>query len=124
MQACAGARTGDGAISSPGAAGSRSPDVPTLLRASEWLRAPETFEYLDARNETRRIDLPAGSLAFTFVQVPVVYQRSDALRVQVRLVDGTVQECPGGLIPADLSAGIFGRTGAVERIEVRTPAAL
>lgn len=97
---------------------------PTLLRASEWLRTPETFEYLDARNETRRVDLPAGSLAFTFVQVPVVYQRSDVLRVQVVLVDGTVQECPGGLIPADLSAGIFGRTGAVERIEVRTPAAL
>jgi hypothetical protein len=35
-----------------------------------------------------------------------------------------VVDCPDGRIPADLSAAVFARRGEVDRIEVRTPAAL
>ena len=70
------------------------------------------------------VELPDGSLAFTFCQVPVVYPRGDALSVRVVRADGTSLDCAAGRIAADLSARIFERRGEVSRIEVRTPAAL
>ncbi len=97
---------------------------PVLLRASEWREAPGRFEYVDVRGDNATIDLLAGSLAFTFCQVPVVFREADALSVRVVRADGTAVECLDGVIPAELSASIFGRTGAVDMIEVRTPAAL
>jgi hypothetical protein len=97
---------------------------PSQLRATEWREAPGTFEYLDVLGNDGTVDLMAGSLAFTFCQVPVVYRRADGLRVRVVRADGTAVKCPDGRIPADLSASIFGRQGEVDLIEVRTPAAL
>jgi hypothetical protein len=97
---------------------------PVLLRATEWHRSSTTFEYVDVHGRDGSVELPVGSLAYTFCQVPVVYRRGDALEVRVLLAGGTVVDCPGGRIPAELSAGIFARRGEVDRIEVRTPAAL
>jgi hypothetical protein len=97
---------------------------PVLLRASEWRTTPGTFEYVDVRGEDATVDLLAGSLAFTFCQVPVVCRAAEALSVRVVQADGTAVDCPDGVIPAELSARIFERTGVVDMIEVRTPAAL
>ena len=97
---------------------------PVLLRASEWREAPGTFEYVDVLGHDGTVDLPAGSLAFTFCQVPVVYKQAEALKVRVVMADGTAVECPDGRVPADLSESIFGRRGEVDLIEVSTPAAV
>jgi hypothetical protein len=97
---------------------------PVLLRASEWRDEPATFEYIDVLGYEGTVDLPAGSLAFTFCQVPVVYKQAEALKVRVVKADGTAVQCPGGRIPADLSESIFGRRGEVDLIEVSTSAAL
>ena len=97
---------------------------PVLLRASEWREEPGTFEYVDVLGHDGTVDLPAGSLAFTFCQVPVVYKQAEALKVRVVKADGTAVECPDGRIPADLSQSIFGRLGEVDLIEVGAPAAL
>jgi hypothetical protein len=97
---------------------------PIQLRATEWRESPATFEYLEVLGAAATIDLPMGSLAFTFCQVPVVYRRADALSVRVVQADGSAVECRDGVIPAELSACIFGRDGTVDLIEVRTPAAL
>ncbi len=97
---------------------------PVLLRATEWRADPGPFAYVDVLGHEGSVDLMAGSLAFTFCQVPVVYKQAEALKVRVVKVDGTAVECPDGRIPADVSASIFGRRGAVDLIEVGTPAAL
>ena len=97
---------------------------PIELRATEWRQEPATFEYLDVRNLPGSIDLPAGSLAFTFCQVPVRYRRADTLAIQVVRADGSVVDCPDGRIPVERSASIFQRDGDVARIEVSTPAAI
>jgi hypothetical protein len=97
---------------------------PVLLRASEWRDEPATFEYTDVLGVDGTVDLPAGSLAFTFCQVPVVYKQAETLKVRAVKADGTAVECPHGRIPADLSQSIFGRLGEVDLIEVGTPAAL
>ncbi len=95
---------------------------PIHLRASEWLLAASTFEYIDVRGSLEHLDLPAGSLAFTFCQVPVVYHQSGTLTVRVHQTDGTVVECSGGRVPPYVSAGVFGRRGRTRLIEVHTPA--
>ena len=94
---------------------------PIQLRATEWRESPGIFEYIDVLGYDATVDLPAGSLAFTFCQVPVVYRKSDALMVRVVRTDGTAVECHDGVVPAELSASVFCRTGAVDLIEVRTP---
>ena len=101
---------------------------PVLLRASEWTQAQSVFAYLDVAGVGRELDLPVGSLAFTFCQVPVVY----------RLVDGSSAEGVGGLSPtglvvtlddgtqvtandrldATLSAALFARTGRIASIQI------
>ncbi|EYR63563.1 hypothetical protein N866_19805 [Actinotalea ferrariae CF5-4] len=110
---------------------------PALLRPQEWTTAPTTFRYRDVGGAPREVDLPAGSLAFTFCQVPVLYRADDdavagqveadrddaggvapvrVSRVEVLLADGRTVQALDGVLPADLSAAVFARTGLVERI--------
>jgi hypothetical protein len=95
---------------------------PIQLRASEWLEAGQAFEFLDVRGDRASLALPARSLGFTFCQVPVVYHEAAELAVRAHLRDGRVVDCPGGVVPAELSAAIFERRDVVGQIEVRTPA--
>ncbi|MBC7290511.1 MAG: hypothetical protein H5T83_04115 [Actinotalea sp.] len=102
---------------------------PALLRAGEWTTEPTTVRFRDTAGGQHEAELPAGSLAFTFCQVPVVYRRvvdaqhgtttaavARVVRVEVALADGRVVEAPDGVLPADLSAAVFARAGEVERI--------
>ncbi|UZN03969.1 hypothetical protein [Cellulomonas sp. S1-8] len=99
---------------------------PVLLRADEWTATPATFTYHDHAHQERALTLPAGALAFTFCQVPVVYRRVDgpgaALTVVAHLADGTWVEGVGGVLDAAVSTAVFRRTGDVVRLEVEVPA--
>jgi len=96
-----------------------------LLRADEWTAVPTTFTYHDVGQHERTLALPAGALAFTFCQVPVVYRRVDGpgavLRVVAHLADGTRAEGVDGVLGADVSEQVFRRTGEVVRVEVEVP---
>jgi hypothetical protein len=94
---------------------------PIQLRESEWLDSDHTFEFIDVRGDRASLELPAGSLAYTFCQVPVVYRRGDALEVRAHLSEGGELECRDAALPADLSASVFARDGRVDLIEVRIP---
>jgi hypothetical protein len=94
---------------------------PILLRRSELLAAPRTFDYLDERGAWRRIPLPAGSLAFTFCQVPVVYQLAEQARLVITRDDGSVLRLPGAALGPELSRALFERTGAIRQIEAYLP---
>lgn len=102
---------------------------PTLLRASEWLAAAGVLRVPDVAGSPVEVALPAGSLGFTFCQVPVVYRYvgagvpgagtigAAAVAVRVILADGSVGASVDR-IDAELSAAIFDRTGRVTRVEV------
>ena len=45
---------------------------PSLLRAREFVREARKFRFLDVDGNWQEIDVPAGGLAFTWCQVPVV----------------------------------------------------
>jgi hypothetical protein len=94
---------------------------PLQLRPTEWLEAPTRFPFLDVDDRRVDLDLPADSLAYTFCQVPVVYQRGAELAVTARLRDGAIVQCPDARVPADLSDSVFRRDGLVEQIDVIVP---
>ncbi|KQY23082.1 hypothetical protein ASD16_10885 [Cellulomonas sp. Root485] len=99
---------------------------PGLLRAGEWTTTPTTFTYHDVTQQEHRVALPAGSLAFTFCQVPVVYRRADGPgatpTVVAHLSDGSSVCGVDGTLDADVSARLFRRTGDVVRVDVEVPA--
>jgi hypothetical protein len=97
--------------------------APELLPRSEFL--PESAAPLVwtlAGRETLALD--PDTLAFTVCQVPVVYRLAgggDAARVAAVLRDGSVRAFEGAFLDLATSHEVFGRTGAVARIEVDVP---
>jgi hypothetical protein len=93
---------------------------PRLLRRAEFLTAPAVFEPLGRDGQRLRLDLPAGSLAFTLCQVPVVYHHGEERRIVVTAADGTSRELVGDTLDSDGSAALFERSGRVARLDVWT----
>jgi hypothetical protein len=93
--------------------------APELLRPFEFLEQPETYSYVDVTGTARSIPLSAGSLAFTFCQVPVVYERVEGTpRIHIEFSDGSSHQSQGSVLDAKLSAMLFTRSGAIDRIQV------
>ena len=92
---------------------------PTLLRSSELLRQPEEFHYVDIDGTPQSIKLSAGSLAFTFCQVPVVYEITAGKPwIEIAYADGTLTRSSGNELDERLSGEIFSRNGRVQRVRV------
>ncbi|MCB9276088.1 MAG: hypothetical protein H6564_18730 [Lewinellaceae bacterium] len=91
---------------------------PRLLRESEFLGTPDKLQYFDLQGRASSLELPKGSLGFTYCQVPVVYHLSEKARIRLIMADGSANAIDGVEIGTANSARIFGRTGEVARIEV------
>ena len=95
---------------------------PILLQPDEFLVQADVFRSFDVAGEARSIELTAGSLAFTFCQVPIVYERVNGEGwIRVVLDDGSKTTRPGNCLDEDLSRELFGRTGRVARVHVGVP---
>ncbi|OZC04707.1 hypothetical protein BSZ36_11575 [Rubricoccus marinus] len=91
---------------------------PSLLRADEFLTESATFHFVDVHGDAQTLALHAGSLAFTYCQVPVVYTRSEAPSLRLVAASGETTEVDGAALSPEASAEVFGRTGSIARIEV------
>ncbi len=91
---------------------------PGLLRKSEFLETAEMFNYFSVQNQNCAIALEAGSLAYTFCQVPVVYHNSPENRIILTNRDGEPLQFDGLTIDNKNSREIFNRTGLVMQIDV------
>jgi hypothetical protein len=92
---------------------------PRLLRRTEFLATPAVFEPLAADGTRHRIELAAGTLAFTLCQVPVIY-RLGSRRIVVVEAGGSTHELPGDTLDPEWSSALFRRDGRLHRIEVET----
>jgi hypothetical protein len=93
---------------------------PRLLRRAEFLEAPAIFEPLDLAGRRGRLELPAGSLAFTLCQVPLVYHLGEAPRISVTLAAGPARAFEGDRLDEATSAALFSRSGLLQRVDVWT----
>jgi len=93
---------------------------PGLLRAIEFSREPRLFRYLDVKGDWQDIDVPAGALAFTWCQVPVVYRLADAKTPALTLVFeyGRTKESRKLSLSESMSAELFQRSGHIRQINV------
>ncbi|HYW68829.1 MAG TPA: hypothetical protein VE960_04430, partial [bacterium] len=95
---------------------------PTLLEADEFLSEPTVFRFFDVSGDALSIELGAGSLAFTFCQVPVVYSLVEGEgSASIVWRDGTEHIFEGDSLSKELSRVLFERNGRIARIHVRVP---
>jgi hypothetical protein len=92
---------------------------PCMLRKVEFLNKPHTFEYVDIYGDHKQLPLEAGSLCFTYCQVPVVYQLADENALEVTFQDHNAKSFDALRLDSATSHKVFGRTGEVIRIMVQ-----
>ncbi|MFD1613548.1 hypothetical protein [Gelatiniphilus marinus] len=91
---------------------------PRLLRKSEFLNSSKSFEYTSINKADKTIQLEAGSLCFTYCQIPIIYKISENETIKVVYQDNTIQEFQDLSLDEKTSKLIFERTGNINRIEV------
>jgi len=95
---------------------------PTLLDAEEFLKAPGELRYFDVTGEERTAALAAGALAFTYCQVPVVYERTAGPPwIRVSFTDGTTADVAGDELGSELTADLHNRSGWIDAVRVGIP---
>ncbi len=90
---------------------------PDLVHPTEWTASDTTMDVVDVDGSVRAIGLPAGSLALTWCQVPIVYRKGGEPAITVHHADGDVR-VPGWTLPLDHSADLGGRRGTVRQVTV------
>ena len=95
---------------------------PALLRSEEFLAEPSSFSFSDIAGEARTLPLQAGTLAFTYCQVPVIYSCSDISKIKVFYRDGSTSTIKGNVLDAAKSQQIFDRDGQVDFLQVEVMA--
>jgi hypothetical protein len=89
-----------------------------MLREREFTAQETTFNYVDVHGQEQSMELPPGSLAYTFCQVPIVYTRSDDDRVDIAHANGRQRQVAGLCLDTETSGHVFRRDGQIGRITV------
>lgn len=94
---------------------------PVLLRRSQFLEAPGSFEFLDVAGKRRSLSLGIGQLAFSICQTPIVLTLGEERRTRVLLTDGKDLEEEGWGLSGEHSRSVFDRDGRVLQMEFEIP---
>ncbi|MEQ8525315.1 hypothetical protein [Gracilimonas sp.] len=92
---------------------------PFLLKKDEFTNQKESFEWVSLNKKHAELTLPDKALAFTYCQVPVVYEMSDSEHLIVQFSDGTTKAYDHSSLDEETSQKVFKRTGTVKHITVR-----
>jgi len=91
---------------------------PDFLDRNEFLKAEETFSYFDLDLTAQEIGVPKSALAFTYCQVPIIYQLSNAEKIEVRFKNNSVKTLDSLNLGKNYSQMLFQRSGEIEKIQV------
>lgn len=97
---------------------------PRLLREQEFRHDELAFRYLNIRDEWQTLTVPAGALAFTWCQVPIVYElaEDDAVGLTIFWANGEESQYANSSIPDKESQEFFSRSGNVQKVQLRLSA--
>ncbi|WP_339724322.1 hypothetical protein [uncultured Paraglaciecola sp.] len=92
---------------------------PRLLRRQEFTQFSRNFRYLDLSEHWQEITLPSHSIAFTWCQVPIVYQLTEGDSTLTITLDSGKQLSSNviGLEPS-IANELFTRSGKVKSVNV------
>lgn len=88
-----------------------------LLDLAELLKQDEQMEFFNLNGELDAVAVPAGAIAFTLCQVPVVYREGSEDRIALLLSDGSTVSVPGCQLDTDMTSKVFSREGEIQRID-------
>ena len=92
---------------------------PKLLRMSEFLTENATFSYVNVNQKICELNLIQNQLAFTYCQVPIVYELKDIKQnISILYTDNEIEIIRGGSLTKEISAEIFARSGKIKEIKV------
>lgn len=91
---------------------------PKFLSPDEYLKEAEQFEYVDLEGERSLINLDQGQLAFTYCQVPIIYERGDGPRIEVHTRSGSIENISSNELDSKFSKSLFSRSDLVKKIVV------
>lgn len=90
---------------------------PERLRQGDVLAAAGELLWVDLDGRERRLPVPAGALALTICQVPVILRR-DASACRITRRDGGSEIVAGVTLPQPLSQAVLHRSGEIACIEL------
>ncbi len=91
---------------------------PELINQNEFLKQGQDFEFMPINGTARRIKLEKNQMAYTFCQVPIIYNISYDEWLEVNFNDNEKSVIPGNFLDAKLSSKIFNRTGEIDHLIV------
>lgn len=91
---------------------------PCLLRKEAFVQTARTIDYVDIKGLNAQIALEAGTLCFTYCQIPIVYQIAKETGLEVVFADGRKIVSEASELDEATSRLVFQRTGAIARIRV------
>jgi hypothetical protein len=91
--------------------------APRILRDEEFLSTAGVFEYVNIENQQDSVQVPKGGLAFTYCQVPVVYERADQPQIVVHTKSES-HTIKGDTLNSELTSELFQRTNSIQKIAV------
>ena len=99
---------------------------PALLRKQELLSHAIPFRYLDTAGHWQVIEVKENQLAFTWCQVPVVYQVNERQHAGVQVIynNGTSEKMNALGLDATTASALFKRTGEIKQIIVEFDASI
>jgi hypothetical protein len=92
--------------------------VPKLLQSCEFISESKPFRYVDVNEQWQEIMVPVQALAFTWCQVPIVYQLNDEVEASLTVTysNGEQQTLPQLALPAEESSALFLRNGEIKQL--------
>ena len=97
---------------------------PNLLKQSEFLTKRDEFNFYNIHGEKTTIPLEKNSMAFTYIQIPIIYTLSDKDQITITLKNDERKTVNGSELKPDISRSVFNRTGEITKIEVSIDLAL
>ena len=92
---------------------------PKLLKISEFLTEKSTFSFIDVNKGMCKLNLDQNQLAFTYCQVPIVYELKDAHQsISVSYANNKVENVNGYSLSKEMSSDLFSRSGKIKEIKV------
>jgi hypothetical protein len=91
---------------------------PSMLRKEEFLKKTTTFQYFSVTGNQDQIELKEGTLAFTYCQIPIVYELGNTSGLRIKSCNQEVYETDHLRLDQNTSRKIFKRTGEIDSITV------
>lgn len=90
----------------------------SLIQDDEFLKSEKEFSFYDLNQQWKTMKVNKGALAYTYCQIPVLINSKTGTQIELKFTNGTSEIINGLTLSQVQTAGIFGRLGNIESIQI------